>query len=179
MNNNKLNTLSTNDNSEFAGAVIVDNSDLEDTTNEAREAAVAALGTAFHEDWRKTRQNEDGSFEPRVKGTKDESWIEANGTDQVDIANTDYANLPADWQAENKAAAEVVVDIFEDRDGSVDLSDEETRNEVGAVVHDAWLSRNEWARGGDLDVPFVELSEAEQSKDLDQVVVAQRIFSHE
>ncbi len=149
-----------------------------EASQEAIDQAVAALGSAFHEDWRKTRLNEDGSFEPRVKTTSDEAWIEANGTDQVDIANTTYADLPADWQAENKAAAEVIVGVFNERNGVVDLDDSDTRAQVGEQVHAAWLSRNEWAKGGDLDVPFADLPIDEQNKDLDQVVVAQRVFAH-
>lgn len=146
---------------------------------EAVEAAVTALASEFHEDWRKTRLQEDGSFEPRIKSTSDTSWIEAHGTDQVDIANTEYGDLPADWQAENKDAATVVVDIVAARNGDIDLNNESTRNEVGATIHDAWLSRNEWAKGGELDVPFDQLPAAEQAKDIDQIRVAQRVFGIE
>lgn len=164
---------------EVSNANIKDTGEISVTSSEAVDQAVAALGNAFHEDWRKTRLNEDGTFEPRVKTTKDEAWIEANGTDQVDIANTTYEGLPADWQAENKAAAEVVVGVFNERNGMVDLNDPDTRAAVGEQVHTAWLSRNEWAKGGDLDVPFADLPVDEQNKDLDQVVVAQGVFAHE
>lgn len=138
--------------------------------------AVAAVASALHEDWRKTRKQEDGTFEPRIKGTKDEAWIAAHGTDQVDIANTDYANLPEDWQAENKAAAGVVVGILDEANGRVDLSNEEQRQYVGGRIHDAWLERNTWAKGGELDVPFAQLPPAEQAKDIDQMVIAQQAF---
>lgn len=141
-----------------------------------KQEAIAAVASALHEDWRKTRLQEDGSFEPRVKGTKDEAWIATHGTDQVDIANTTYGELPADWQAENKAAAEVVVDVMEEANGAVDLSNEEQRTYVGSRIHDAWLQRNTWAAGGELDVPFDQLPPAEQAKDLDQVVIAQQVF---
>lgn len=148
-------------------------------SREAIDHAVAALGNAFHENWRKTRLNEDGTFEPRVKTTEDEAWIKANGTDQIDIANTTYESLPVDWQTENKAAAEVVVSVLNERKGNVDLGDPDTRVAVGEQIHAAWLSRNIWARGGDLDVPFVDLPVDEQNKDLDQVIVAQNVFGHE
>jgi len=142
------------------------------------QEAVDTLGSAFHEDWRKTRLDEaTGTFEPRIKETKDLAWIEAHGTDQVDIANSTYEQLPEDWKAENKAAAEVVVGVMLDRDGVIDLSDESTRLEVGGIVHDAWLDRNEWAKGGELDVPFDQLTPEEQAKDINQIEVAQRIFS--
>jgi len=144
------------------------------------QEAVDTLGSAFHEDWRKTRLDEaTGTFEPRVKETKDVAWIEAHGTDQVDIANSTYEQLPEDWKAENKTAAEVVVGVMLDRDGVIDLSDESTRLEVGGIVHDAWLARNEWAKGGELDVTFDQLTPEEQAKDINQIEVAQRIFSPE
>ena len=149
---------------------------------EAVQEAVDTLGSAFHEDWRKSRLDEaTGTFEPRVKETKDTAWIEANGTDQVDIANSTYDQLPDDWKAENKDAAEVVVGIMIDREGLIDLSDESTRNEIGGIVHDAWLSRsnNEWALGGELDAPFPDLSAEQQAKDISQIEVAQQIFSPE
>ena len=141
-----------------------------------KQEAVTALATALHEDWRKTRLQEDGSYEPRVKPTKDEAWVASHGTDQVDIANTVYPELPTDWQAENKAAAEVVVDVMDEANGVIDLSNEEQRAFAGGKIHDAWLSRNEWAKGGELDVPFDQLSPVEQAKDIDQVVIAQQVF---
>ena len=156
-----------------------DPTEIMEPSPEATEVAVATLGSAFHEDWRKTRLNEDGSFDPRVKPTKDSTWIDVHGTDQVDIANSTYAELPEDWKAENKAAAEVIVGIFNAHNGNVDLTDLTLRAEVGDEVHIAWLSRNEWAKGGDLDVPFTELPEDEQAKDLDQVAVAQQVFSRD
>jgi peptidoglycan hydrolase-like protein with peptidoglycan-binding domain/2'-5' RNA ligase len=137
--------------------------------------AVAAIASAFHEDWRKTRRRDDGTFEPRVKKTQDKAWVDAHGTDDVDIANTTYEDLPDDWKAENRAAAEVVAGILARHGGSVDLSDPPTREKVGEEIHQAWLSRNDWAKGGDLDVPFKDLPADEQAKDIDQVAVAMRV----
>ena len=130
------------------------------------------LASALHEDWRRTRLQEDGTFEGRVKPTKDEAWIAAHGTDQVDIANTEYIDLPEDWQAENKAAAEVIVGILSESPEALDLSDEEHINMVGEKIHTAWLARNEWAKGGDLDVPFEDLPADEQAKDINQLKIA-------
>ena len=44
-------------------------------------------------------------YEPRWMTTTDNAWIKLQGSDQVDIANTAYPDLPSDWQAENLAAA--------------------------------------------------------------------------
>lgn len=153
--------------------------EVNEPTPEVRSLAVDTLAGEFHEDWRKTRLDENGAYEPRIKSTKDEAWIANHGTDQVDIANSAYLDLPSDWQAENKAAAGVIVDIMHEYNGNVNLSDKEIRSAVGDKVHTAWLSRNEWAKGGELDTPFDELSQVEQDKDIDQVVVAQRVFSAE
>jgi len=63
-----------------------------------------------------------------------------------------------------------------DRDGAIDLSDEATHTEVGGIVHDAWLSRNEWGAGGDLDKPFDQLPLDEQVNDISQVEAAQQVL---
>lgn len=143
-----------------------------------KNEAVTALASKFHEQWRSDRLQEDGTYEPREKPTKDAAWIEAHGTDVVDIANTDFANLPKDWQAENVAAAGIVVDLLATFNGNIDLSDESTRNDVGDIVHTAWLARNEWAKGSDLDVPFADLSAEEQAKDINQVSTALEVFKN-
>lgn len=144
---------------------------------EALEVATNTLASEFHEDWRKTRLQEDGSFEPRIKSTTDTDWIESHGTDQVDIANTTYDDLPTDWQAENRAAAEVVVDIMVNYNGTIDLNNEDTRNQVGDTIHKAWLARNDWAKDGELGKNFADLPIEEQAKDITQVEVAQKIFA--
>ena len=147
------------------------------TDQDPREEAVKTVASALHEDWRKTRLQEDGTFEPRIKPTKDEAWTAAHdGATEVDIANTSFEDLPSDWQAENQVAAGVVVDILQSANGQVDLTDEEQRNAVGDTIHSAWLARNNWAAGGELDVPFAQLPPVEQAKDIDQMVIAQQVF---
>lgn len=151
--------------------------------NPEREALTEsrdALASAFHEDWRRTRLQEDGSYEPREKQTTDLSWIEAHGgVDVVDIANTEYDGLPEDWQAENRAAADVVMGVLIEYDGFVPLNREEERNRVGDIVHHAWLGRNDWARGGDLDKPFWQLPWEEQEKDINQIAIGMQLWAHD
>lgn len=140
-----------------------------------RNERTRKLAGVFHEKWRETRLLPDGSYDPRWKSTEDSEWIKKQGKSEVDIANTTYDDLPSDWQAENKAAAEVVVGILEMcRD--VDLDDSDTYNQVGEEIHQAWLERNSWARGGELDVPFGELPENEQQKDISQMEIALELF---
>lgn len=162
---------------------------------EVVKVAVDELASAFHEDWRKTRRNEDGTFEPREKSTTDEDWIAKHGTNTVDIANTTYMELPADWQAENKAAAEVIVEII-----NRELMNDPYRmgyaytnsfplkfgdnmvypNEIdmiGNKIHSKWLERNDWAKGGELDVWFGDLPFSEQQKDINQFQIAAELFT--
>jgi len=61
----------------------------------------------------------------------------------------------------------------------VDIDNPTIRSSVGEKVHKTWLSCNGWAKNGELDVPFDELLQDEQDKDIDQVSVAQRVFSIE
>lgn len=147
---------------------------------ELRETRVASLASQFHENWRKTRMNEQGEYEPRIKPTTDNKWIESHGdAATVDIANTPFEDLPKDWQAENRAAAEVVVDAI-DRNkalyGDFDLNKPHDRLAIMEEIHDMWLARNEWAKGSELDVGVDDLSTAEQAKDLRQAEQALEIF---
>lgn len=136
------------------------------------------IAFVLHEQWRQTRLREDGSYEPRWKNIKDESFIseieendlpsylrKAENGYEIDIANSGYTQLSADWQNENKAAAEVVAKI-------VESGEPLSRNEIGEIIHDAWLERNSWAKEGELGVPFAELSKEEQDKDMIQYDVA-------
>lgn len=150
------------------------------STPEARELATQSLGSEFHErwrqDWHEQNEQKEEPEDGRPKKTTDTAWINKNGTDIVDIANTSFEDLPTDWQAENAAAAEVVVGIIDSLDGDVDLGNDEVREQVGSMVHDAWLERNAWARGGKLDVPFSELPKEEQDKDIAQMETALELF---
>ncbi len=142
----------------------------------SKSEAIAAL---LHEDWRLTRLQDDGKFEERIKPTKDEAWIAKQSTDEVDIANTPYEDLPEDWKAENKAAGKVVATLLENVGTDVNLQDPDQRSYIGQYIHDEWLARNEWAKGGDLDVPFDELPADEQAKDLSQMMIGLEYASSE
>lgn len=116
-----------------------------------------------------TTKSADDCFDPkevsRLAQALHDSWCHTNPD----------ANVRSDWQAENEAAAKVVVKIVREQQ-PIDLSDEQQRLRAGRQIHDAWLTRNPWARGSELDKPFDELSPEEQTKDIDQLIVAQRIL---
>lgn len=137
----------------------------------------------LHEAWRRPRLREDGTYEPRWKKIKDESFVEEmkkndslpeyirineNGEYEIDIANTCYFNLSKDWQEENRLAGEVVARLVE---SGKDYSEAE----VGEIIHSEWLARNSWAKDGELGVPFAELPADEQEKDLVQYRIAKKM----
>jgi hypothetical protein len=155
------------------------NHDRDQWIERYREAKASEMAAKLHEDWRQTRLREDGSYEPRVKETADKAWVEAHGTDQVDIASTAYSDLPKDWQSENRTAARVVYDLIDNPDtrGMV-ISAPENPSPVGQRVHEAWLGRNDWAASGDLGVPFDELPPDEQAKDIRQVDIGRQSLGY-
>jgi hypothetical protein len=145
-------------------------------TSEAKQQLVTKLGSLLHDEWRAPRKQADGSFEPRIKKTKDEAWKAAQGKEEVDIANTSFADLPADWQGENRAAAEVAMNQVFQAAESGKMLDKAFIEDASAAVHDKWLERNgSWAPA-EQKKPFGELSEEEREKDRAQIRKAIEIF---
>ena len=142
---------------------------------ERQQQMITKLGDQLHDTWRAPRKLGDGTFDPRIKTTKDAAWIKKNGTDQVDIANTSFKDLPADWKGENQAAAEVAMhEVFKAVESGRTL-DKNFIEEASAAVHKGWLERNgKWAEPHQLK-PYAELSPAEQAKDRDQILSAIKI----
>ncbi|MFG3437970.1 hypothetical protein ACGF0J_12090 [Nonomuraea sp. NPDC047897] len=128
----------------------------------------------LHDTWRAARRLPDGGYEPRIKTTVDQAWIRRNGTDQVDIANTRYRDLPVEWQKENKESATVAVRLVADaRKRGDDLTSDEFMEQASEQVHIAWLRRNgEWAPP-EQRLPYRELSHVEKEKD--RVVVREAL----
>ena len=135
-----------------------------------KNALSYSLGSDLHEDWRLTRKKEDGTYEPRIKKSKDEDWNINHGTDEVDIANCSFDELPSNWQYENLEAAKVAIDLVYDKTlAGEDITSEE-KEQMASVVHDEWLKRNDWvfdSEYGDpnLAVSYEDLSEDEKYKD--------------
>ena len=156
------------------------------------------VGSRLHDNWRAPRKLEDGTYNPRMKPTSDAKWIAAHGTDQVDIANTSFEDLPADWQEENLLAGREAVDIV----GDVTTMDEAGIRAASIKVHEAWVARKQatidaarqaWADEGltpqeieekvndkfgwdmSLMVPFDELDPSEQVKDTDHVLAVLQV----
>jgi hypothetical protein len=123
----------------------------------ANSALILTIASELHEQWRAPRQRPDGSYEPRPKATQDAQWIAAHGSPEVDLANTPFLELPADWKRENEIAAELAARVV---DATIDY--------LAALIHEQWVSRHfeeAWAREAGLLRPFAELPSEEQDKD--------------
>lgn len=144
------------------------------TSESIKEALSYSMGADLHEAWRETRKKEDGTYEPRMKKSKDEKWNKEHGTDDVDIANLTFEELPSNWQYENLEAARVAIaQVFDKVIGNVEISGEMIED-MSSEVHEAWLKRNDWVYdkeygNPDQAKPYVDLSEEEKAKDRVQI----------
>ncbi|MFC7585556.1 hypothetical protein ACFQYP_18780 [Nonomuraea antimicrobica] len=131
---------------------------------------VNQIASRFHDKWRAPRKLSDNTYESRWKATTDSAWIKKHSTDQVDIANTRYRSLPADWQHENRESARIGLQLVDEaRVNGVDVRSERFMEEASSVVHDKWLARNaSWATE-EQRRPYMLLSEAEKEKDRDVI----------
>lgn len=132
------------------------------------------LGSDLHEDRRLLSKTEDGSYKPRIKKSTDEEWNKIHGTDEVDIANCTFENLPSNWQHENLEAAKVVINLVFDNVITNKNITKDLLEEKAVIVHEEWLKRNEWVfdpNNGNpsLAVPFSNLSKEEKDKDINQL----------
>ena len=139
-----------------------------------KEALSYSLGSDLHEAWRAPRKLEDGTYEPRIKKSKDEVWNESHQTNEVDIANCSFEELPSDWQYENLEAAKVAINEVYDKVVAGEEITPEDLEQIASIIHEEWLKRNDWVydeQYGDpsLAVPYEELSKEEQDKDKAQI----------
>ncbi len=138
------------------------------------------IGSCLHEDWRQTRKNEDGTFEPRWKKVKDPNfkYVESDtcrknqeGIVEIDIANRTFGELSEDWQFENLEAGKVVARLVGSK---TQLTSFKEVHQMASEIHDEWLKRNDWVfdpsyGNPDQAVPYEELSDEEKKKDIAQL----------
>lgn len=139
---------------------------------------VTQVASKLHDAWREPRRIAGtDKFEPRIKPAKDPDWIASHGgLTELDIANTNYENLPKPWQAENKAAAESAVNEIKKAESSGILLDDSFVESASNAQHEAWLSRNgSWAPA-EQKLPYSELPESEKEKDRVVVRTALRVY---
>ena len=136
------------------------------TKKMSKDQFVNELASKLHDNWRAGRKKTDGTYEPRPKETKDAKWIKAhNNITQVDIANTNYSDLPEDWKKENRDSALVASNIVYKAGSNKTKMDSKFIEESSASIHSEWLKRNTYAKGGPLDVAYSKLPEVEKEKD--------------
>lgn len=130
---------------------------------------VVQLAGLSHDAWRSSREvGRDGLYAPRRKSTGDEAWIAGHGGDATfDLANTDFQDLPPDWQEENAASAKVALEhayrtAFYGADNYGErrfLYFPAFTNDAGRGVHIEWLERNAEHAAAGQNLPFDRLSE--------------------
>lgn len=157
---------------------------LVESLDSAKEYFSQKMGSYLHEERRKTRLNEDGTYEPRWKKSKDSEWTKKHGTDDVDIANTSFENLPSNWQYENLEGAKVAVDLVYEKIINGEEITPEMIEEMSSVVHEKWLERNEWVYDKQywdpiLAQPYESLPEEEKAKDRAHIEAAIQIIKSE
>ena len=100
----------------------------------------------------------------------------------VDLANQPYNEYSEYWKEQNRGGAEFLIGLVDERGAdalsALSLEDEKVRSEYGNLIHDNWLSRNEWVKNPDygdptLAQPFDQLPAAERQKDIDRLRVLQ------
>ena len=132
-----------------------------------KKALSYSLGSDLHETWRASRKLANGNFEPRIKKSEDETWNANHGTNQVDIANHSFEELPSNWQYENLQAAKVAIDMVFNKTIAGEKITPEEADQMASIIHNEWLKRNNWVfnpnyGNPELAVPFEQLSIEEQ-----------------
>lgn len=142
-------------------------------------------------------KREDGTFEPAWRGVNGEKELKNKSPEDlmaegysglaaheavIDIANQPYNEYSEYWKEQNRGGAEFLIGLMDERGAdtisSLNLSDENVRAEYGDLIHENWISRNEWVKdpnNGDpkLACSFADLDPVEQQKDIDQLGVLQ------
>lgn len=149
---------------------------------------------ALHEKWREKRYIGNGAYEPSWKKINDVFYIydleqkaefslykfkkylpscirqtEEENEYEIDIANASYNLLPKHLQKET-------INIADDAVYLLKLGQSRSREEIGNIMHKAWLDKNQWAKGGELDVPFSELPVGEQERFLMPYDIANTMY---
>ncbi len=147
--------------------------EISELTEEEKEYFATEVWSYLHEERRKTRLKDDGTYEPRWKDAKDEEWSKAHWwAKEIDIANTKFEDLSGAWQHENLEAGKVAVDLVYEKVINWEEITPEMIEEMSSVVHEKWLERNPWEKWWNLDKPYSELPEIEKAKDRNQILKA-------
>ena len=136
---------------------------------------IERVASIFHEKWREARL-----YKSMIEKSEDKEWNMKHWTEVVDIANTEFEDLPSNRKHENFEAAKVVVDLVYDKVVNWEEVDSEMIEGMSKIVHEKWLERN-WVQWSfeNQRVDYVNLSEEEKAKDRIQVELAVQIVKSE
>ena len=115
-----------------------------------------------------------------IEKSEDEIWNIIHWTDVVDIANTDFEDLPSNRTYENLEAARIAVDLVYDSILAWKTFLPKDIEEMSKIVHEKWLERNgvQWSFENQR-VDYQNLSEEEKAKDRIQIELAIQIIKSE
>jgi len=145
---------------------------------EQKSEIIQEVASTFHEEWRKNRLQKDWTYKPMIEKSKDEIRTKKHWTDTVDIANTNFEDLPDNWKYENIEAAKVAVDLVYEKILNLEKFSIETIEEMSDIVHEKRLERN-WLAGSfeNQRISYKDLSEEEKEKDRLQIKIAMEIIN--
>ena len=141
---------------------------------------IEKVASMFHEKWRENRLIDNGKYKPMIEKSEDKEWNMEHWTDVVDIANTEFEDLPSNRKQENLEAAKVAVDLVYEKIVNKEKVDSEMIEEMSKIVHEKWLERNgvQWSFENQR-VAYQNLSEEEKAKDRIQIELAIQIVKSE
>ena len=125
----------------------------------------------------KNRLQDDWTYKPMIEKSEDKKRTEQHWTDTVDIANTNFEDLPDNWKYENIEARKVAVDLVYEKILNLEKIATETIEKMSKIVHEKRLERN-WIAWSfeNQRVSYEDLSEEEKEKDRLQIEIAINII---
>ena len=139
-----------------------------------KEALSYEVSSDLHETWRAPRKLENGSYDSRYKKSKDEEWNIIHGTDEADIANLSFRELPFNCKQDYLEEAEVIVNLVFDKVMTDDKFNSKEIDDMASIIHNEWLKRNDWVLDPDYGEPeltvFTKLDKKVQNKYKNQVM---------
>ena len=138
---------------------------------------IERVASVFHEKWRENRLIGNGKYKPMIEKSDDKEWNKKHWTDMVDIANTEFEDLPSNRKHENLEAAKVAVNLVYEKIVNKEKVDSKSIEEMSKIVHKKWLERNgvQWSFENQR-FDYEELSEEEKAKDRIQIELAIQII---
>jgi len=141
---------------------------------------IEKVASVFHEKWRENRLMNNEKYKPMIEKSEDKEWNVKHWTDTVDIANTEFEDLPLNRKYENLEAAKVAVDLVYEKVVNWEKINSEMIEEMSKIIHEKWLERNgiQWSFENQR-VDYQNLSEEEKAKDRIQIELAIQIIKSE